>query len=276
MLNTIGSELPRRSMHEAAANLVALFDDESLELPLLPSAAAQVMSLARDEDADARKLADVVRRDQALTAHLLRLANSPAYKPRTAIVSLQQALARLGLVQVRTIAFAISCKGRVFAVREMEAVARELFRHALATALFAQEVARTRRSNVEEAFLAGLLHDVGRTIALQALSDRKIDRDAWPSLVSMIHAPLGARLVRHWKLPEAVAIAIAEHHDPVPTTDLGHTVALADELAHRAMRRDPLEAFDHPARAALMIYADDLAAIAAKSDAVRASVETLP
>src|SRR5947209_8573150 len=73
-----------------------LLEDGRLSLPVLPEAAAQIMTAANDEGADARRLTDVVRRDPALASNLLRIANSSLYAPRVPIVSLQQAIARMG------------------------------------------------------------------------------------------------------------------------------------------------------------------------------------
>ncbi|MGZ9151632.1 MAG: HDOD domain-containing protein, partial [Nitrospira sp.] len=68
-----------------------------VELPLLPQAASQVMALASDPSADAAKLSALIHQDQALAAHVLRIANSPAYMPRSPVVSLQHAVAMLGI-----------------------------------------------------------------------------------------------------------------------------------------------------------------------------------
>src|SRR5690348_9088012 len=88
----------------------------TLELPVLPEVAAEVVARTGREECDLRALADLVRRDQAMATHFLRVANSPLYLPKTKIVSLQQALARLGMSAVREIALLISVKTRTFQV----------------------------------------------------------------------------------------------------------------------------------------------------------------
>src|SRR5258708_12287382 len=146
-------------------------DAGGLELPLLPEVAAEVVALTASEDSDTGRRAEVSRRDASMTAHGLRLANSPLYRPRSPIVSLQQALSRLGMSQIRQIALTVSCKQRVFRARGYEAEVHRTFRHSFATGLMAQEIAPARGWNAEEAFLPGLLHDVGRPVLLQAASD---------------------------------------------------------------------------------------------------------
>src|SRR5262249_9921046 len=96
---------------------------------------------------------------------------------------------------------------------------RALFAHAFATALYAQEVARARRFGVEEAFLAGLFHDVGRPLVLQLVIDMHADLGlpvdprvlAWAA--DALHADVGARAVETWQLGKTLADAVRYHHD---------------------------------------------------------------
>lgn len=211
----------------------------ALELPLLPQVAMQVLSLASSDDTDSRELADLLRSDPAMTAHLLRIVNSPVYQSMTPIDSVQQATRRLGLAKVRQIALVIACKQRVFRVNGFEPEVYRTFRHSLATALLAQEIARARRSDEEEAFLAGLLHDVGRPVLLQAVADldaepRILDAPAILAVVAELHARVGGMLARKWRLNPSVCEAIAFHHDPLacgPSNPLPILVNLADNLA---------------------------------------------
>ena len=69
----------------------------TLDVPMLPDVVLQIMNLTFSERTDTRQLADLIHRDQALASHILRVANSPAYKPQTPIVSLQQAITRFGI-----------------------------------------------------------------------------------------------------------------------------------------------------------------------------------
>ena len=194
--------------------LLALQSGENCELPVLPEVAAQLLKLTSDVDCNIGDVVPLLKRDQSLTSHLLRIANSLRYNTGVTVSSVQQAAARLGLLAVREIVVLISCKCRVFDVPEFESHVRQSFRHSLATAAFAQEIARVRRMNVEEAFLTGLLHDVGRPILFQALADRRrthglvateadVLRVAGESRISF-----AARLIVQWELSERVAEAV--------------------------------------------------------------------
>ena len=70
----------------------------AVEVPLLPKVASEVLTMVYDPNAEASKLAGLIHQDQALAAHVIRVANSPAYMPRNPVVSLQHAVAMLGPV----------------------------------------------------------------------------------------------------------------------------------------------------------------------------------
>jgi putative nucleotidyltransferase with HDIG domain len=254
---------------KVAVMLRERIDQGTLELPVLPEVAAQVLAVTGREEFDLRALAELVRRDQAMATHFLRVANSALYLPKTKIVSLQQALSRLGTSAIREIALLISVKTRTFQVRGYERQLKEQFRHSLGSALFAQEIARMRRHNVEEAFLSGLLHDVGRPVLLQALVDLhkasglSPEGEAVEAAASADHAPVGAALVTKWALPASLAETIRFHHTPDRASDIKGSMmaALADELAHHTLDAEPREEAllrAHPALDALNLYPADV------------------
>jgi len=254
----------------------------SLELPLLPGVAMEITSAAAKEDVDTRTIAEMLKRDAALSAHVLRIVNSPLYSPRAQIVSLQQAVARVGAVKIREIALVIACRTGVFKAKGYEAEIDEVFTHSIGTALFAQEIARNTRNNVEDAFLCGLLHDVGRPVLLQALvsllREAKLvaDRESILALVAELHEAAGSALAKAWTLPETVVSALAKHHSPNPERESVpvRIVSLADRFAHlaaeSALTREALTG--HPALAALEIYPDVLEKILNRASVVKETV----
>lgn len=225
---------------ELSDSIIARLRDGELDLPLLPQVATEILGLARAPDVDAARLADVLQRDQSLAGHVLRLANSASYAARVPIVSLPQAISRLGLVALRDMVVAVAVRGKVFAVNGCADIVEPMWRHALATAYWAKEIARARRSNVEAAFLCGLLHDVGSPVVLQAILDVQRQRSVLytrPVLDRAIlhfHGIVGGALVAGWNMPPVVAEAIFYHHDyaglehPNEAVMLTH---LADRLA---------------------------------------------
>jgi len=255
-------------------------------LPLPPRVASEVLALSRDQDADVSRLAKLLHQDPALAGHVLRIANSPAYLPRTPIVSLQQAITRLGLRMLSEIALIASVQSGVFRVAGHEAELANIWRHALASASFGREVARRLRSNVESAFLCGLLHTIGKPLVLQVTLQvaRELGvaarADDTAALTDELHVEAGMLLAAKWSLPLAVRDAIASYasYDPAGGCALEPVVtALADHLATHLLAGtlDEPEVRTHRSWINLNLYPEDADALLAKRDEVAKLVETL-
>jgi putative nucleotidyltransferase with HDIG domain len=231
----------------------------NIELPVFPSSASEVIALCEAPEVDARKLAEVIRRDATMAGHFLALANSAAFGGgRTPLVTLQQALTRLGLTQTKQIAIVVACKTRAFVVPDRPERAEELLQHGFATALFAQEIARARRLNVEEAFLAGLLHDIGEPAVLtlcaevQRSTGRFYETRDIDACASQLHEELGGMIAMSWNMRGPIVDAIAGHH-AARATQRTAIVQLADTLAHGERNL-----MHHPATDLLNLYPDDI------------------
>jgi HD-like signal output (HDOD) protein len=259
---------------------------DKLELPLPPRVATEVIALTRDDDADVGRLAQLLHQDPALAGHVLRIANSPAYLPRSPIVSLQQAVTRLGLRLLSEIALVASVQCGVFRVPGHEDELKRIWRQALASGAFGREIARSLRSNVESAFLCGLLHTIGKPLVLQTTIDlagklgvpaRREDVDA---LVAEFHVEAGGLLASRWGLPRAVcdAIALYQTYEPGPGCAPEPVItALADCLATRLVEgvEDTAAVRAHRAWIDLNIYPEDADALLAKGDAVSELIESM-
>lgn len=258
-----------------------------VDLPLLPGVAMEVTNVAMQENADARTIADILRKDQALAAHVLRVVASPVYSGRSQIVSLQQAVARLGVQKIREIALAIAFRVGVFKLKGFEGEISALFQHSVGAAMFAQEVARVTRRNVEDAFMCGLLHDVGKPVILQALvailheQRLRVPAAAVVAALGPLHCDVGGTLAESWGLPEAVEMSIRHHHSS--TAPDAHVTgvritALADELSRHAFEPERLpeaELRGHPALAPLELYPDMLDKVLSKAESIRQAAGAL-
>jgi putative nucleotidyltransferase with HDIG domain len=245
------------------------------------------MSATQDENCDAKKLSQMIHKDAALAGHVLRVANSPLYAPTVPIVSLQQAVSRLGMKKIREISLLVACQAKVFKVPGFDAKIRVLFKHCVAAAAYAQEIARMRRWNVEESFLCGLLHDAGKPVLLQLLADvqkeQKVGIEAGlvEDVLDEMHGAVGARLVESWKLPERLVETIACHHRPHEAKSAGQTAMMtnmADDLAHFAVgpREVTEEALhQHPMLTPLNLYREELDSLIARKSAIVAAAESL-
>jgi putative nucleotidyltransferase with HDIG domain len=247
--------------------------DEDVELPVLPDAATRIIALCEDEKTDARAIEAVLERDPSLASHVLRIANSSIYAPQEPIVSLQQAVSRLGLGAMRNVVLGLSLQGRVFKVPGHQARVRAIWAHCAVAAAFAREIARKRRKNVEGAFLCALLHDVGRPVVLQATVDTLAHRTKEPLPVALLetamnefHEPVAERMVTAWKLADWTVAVVAHHHEPAkaaPYEEEARITHLADLLSYWALNEgsQPADFPADPVVAELNLYPEDLEAL---------------
>lgn len=258
-----------------------------LELPLLPQVASQVMALTSDPSADAAKLSSLIHQDQALAAHVLRIANSPAYMPRSPVVSLQHAVAMLGINLLSEIAFTASLKSGAFQVPGYEDEVKLLWRHSLASGAFAKEVARARRVNVESAFLCGLLHEIGKPVVLRTVTNIAREQNIFadkPLLQLLIeghHSRVGCIVGEKWGLPKQVIEAIQYYaeYDHAPSFRQECVLTcVADRLAtHLLSPGDmPEESLrDHPSFSELNLYPNDIDQLLKSKDKVLTIVNSM-
>ena len=253
-----------------------------LELPEVPHAVGEVLATSLDEGTDASLLATVIQQDQVLTSHVLRVVNSPAYRGAQEIVALQQAIARLGLDRVREIALTAALAGAMSADGAYRHLADEYWRVSLAAALWAKEVARATRNNVEIAYLCGLLHNLGAPMVLHCLAGlgAELPESAVRGLVDCLATEVGVSVARSWDLPATVIEAITHLEDfsaagaltdQIAVTKAGVDIAarmLADELDAGAV--SALRAVQH-----VNLYPEDVEALLDRCDDVVAAMELL-
>jgi len=226
----------------------------------------------------------------ALAGQVMRVANSAVYARRNPVVTLPQAIAWLGIREVRNIAFAVALKGQVFASAYFRTEVTDLWRESVITALFAQEIARLKRRNVESAYLCGLLHRVGMAVILNrvgtTLTRLKLTPDSSQvlALAARHEARVGTLLSIAWQLPPSVAAAITHWCDP-PAAEMSRTevmeVALArqisDELRTPGIGGELPDSMLGPVSRwmdELSIYPDELFSIMAQRAAIYATAES--
>jgi len=267
------------------SQLVQRIAERRLELPMLPQTAADVLTVCNDWSCDAARLAGLIQRDQALAAHTLHVSNSAAYAPREPIVSLQQAVSRLGFKTMCDIAVAVAMRSKIFVLKGQEERLRAMWVHSAMSGAWAKEIARARRRNVEGAFLSGLLHDIGSPVVLQAVLDLGRRNGAPPeearidALIQEFHAEVGGLVLETWKLPEWMSAAVRWHHDPDTAgehIDYARTAMLADLLAHASERPDATTddvLRTHPVLSDLGLYDEETDALFARRELVQKTAE---
>jgi HD-like signal output (HDOD) protein len=192
-----------------------------VEVPPYPAVAARLQELAADPRAGVRELAEVVGRDVALAAAVIRAASSATVARGAGVVTLEQAVWKIGAAELARLALAMSLGAGAVRSGPLALLRRERWRHALLSAVFAQELAARRGLHRDQAFLAGLIHDLGAVIAIGLLETRCAGRPpsaidpTWSAVVDEVHLELGLVLAERWKVAPPLRDAIAAHHEPV-------------------------------------------------------------
>lgn len=272
---------------EVASLLEQQLLSKYVDVPLLPDVASRVLSLSNDPDSDAAQLAKLIQSDQALAGHVMRIANSAAYTPNASMVSLQQAIARLGMSLITEISLAASVNAKLFKAPGFEARIAAIWSHALCTALWGKEIARASKKNVEASFLCGLLHSIGRPAILQCFADlevrheAKLDADETRVLEENYHVAFGEVIVERWHMPEIVQQSVKYYRnygDAETHAEQAAVVNAASKVA--SMMLNPEESDlsalrDEQVFADLNLYEDEIERLFGQQETVRAALEAM-
>ncbi len=236
--------------------MMQVFDRESTlqfigitqDIPSLPDRYARIRDVIEGPNASASDLAHIVGTDQATSAMILKFANSPIHNPmHQSMTSLSMAIARLGTRETGHIAMTMSLLYG-FAIPAGMGQIREFWTHAFAVALLSRQMAGLLGANEEDLFIAGLLHDIGRTILgirvdmgyfegeLGQLSGDELiaaERQAY----GVDHAEAGDEILRLWGFPDSVRGPVAAHHHAHAHSLPGKIVRLANLEAHTCLSR---------------------------------------
>jgi HD-like signal output (HDOD) protein len=222
--------------------------EASGEIPSIGPVVSEVMRLVSDPNTDFRAVGAVVGQDPALTARILKVANSPYYGLRGEVASVERAVGLLGLSEVRNIALSLSVIADFSARFGGATFNWELFwEHSSGTALICRVFSQLLKLPTSgQEYVAGLLHDVGKILlghhypeefgrALELAEAEELSmQEAEDRVFGTNHARLGEWLASRWSFPPAIRAAIAWHHNPEEAGDgrlLAAAVHLGDLLA---------------------------------------------
>jgi putative nucleotidyltransferase with HDIG domain len=193
----------------------------------------------------------------------------------------------LGINLLSEIAFTASLKAGAFQVPGHEDTVKQLWRHSLASGAFAKEVARTRRVNVESAFLCGLLHGIGKPVVLRTAAtvarEQRIQADTpmFRIVIDGYHSRVGCLIAEKWSLPKQVVAAIQYYGDydhAASNRQECMLTCVADRLATHLLTPDDMpeeQLRDHPVFAELNLYPKDIDQLVAGKDKVLAMVNAM-
>lgn len=219
--------------------LIQTFQDPKYRPPPLPAVAIELMDLSRREEVDVEDVVRVLERDEMLAGEVLRLVSSPIYAGRGPVRSLRDAVIRLGVRTVRNAVFEGALRRTVFNLPDYAETIERIGRHSTLTAYFTRIVCRQARIAEEQAFLAGLLHDIGFAALLFALAAKKTSErpalaEIWHDLDS-IHEEASKIVTKLWGMPHDLSLLVGHHHH-LHTGTTSHNAAvinIAEQLTER-------------------------------------------
>ncbi len=205
------------------------------------------MGLTANINSSINKICQTIMVDQSLTARVLRMSNSSFYGRSKQVATLNEAIILLGFKTLRSLAVASSTHSMYQGVPD-KAFREKLWEHTLEVALASRLIASAaRHPQAEEAFIAGLMHDIGKLVLTQKLNDqyRKIIAtveqtgrshiEVEKEILGFDHAEVGRLLLQKWAFPRLFVRAVAEHHDPRDEREyplpLAFIVHLANHIA---------------------------------------------
>ena len=194
-----------------------------VRLPVFNATAARVQQEISREEPDVRLIEKLIVSDQALTAEVLRFSNSSFYKGLTQVSTVRTAIVRLGINEVANIVMLVAHENQ-FRSKDpfLNGIMRKLWSHALGAAMAAHWLVRHcgLLGIAHEAFIAGLLHDVGKLFILTVIDDIqhsgelavKPPASLLTEAMDDLHTTHGYALMRHWNMPEAYSLVVRDHH----------------------------------------------------------------
>jgi HD-like signal output (HDOD) protein len=200
-------------------------DSESLNLPMFHPIALKLQSVLAAKDFTIEQVVALIIRDQALTSQILRLANSAFFSGLAKVTTITEAVVRLGAREIASIAMLASQQNSYnsFTVPELKNHSQMLWKHAIGCAIGTRWLCeKTGYKNLaQEAFIAGLLHDIGSLLILKVLEglhlaegeSKPISRDLATEIMTAMHTDSGYQLMQKWNLPELYCTIVRDHHN---------------------------------------------------------------
>ncbi len=218
--------MDKTAMIEKAEQLVGSVE----ELPTIPVVATQVLQLLDQPDVQVEEVADLMLSDQVMTARVMKMINSPVYKPGHQITSLKRALVYLGLRHIREVALTtsfISAFDDASGAFEIATFWEHSFGVGMVSKIIAEKIGYI---DLERAYIAGVIHDIGEVFlsnylrdefrqVLDGIKDKPVKLvDAEARHFGTTHCEIGLCMARKWNFPESYCEVIACHHAPTEAT----------------------------------------------------------
>jgi len=229
--------------HEKLKQIISSID----VIPSLPSLYCNIMHELRSPDVSIKRVGNIIEQDPSMSAKILQLVNSSFFGIPRHIADLSQAVIMLGLDTIRSLVLTMG----IFAKLDTSTIKtfhlEQLYDHSIKTGTIAQKIAmheKTDRKTADNAFITGLLHDLGKIIfavnfpetyarVLKLSQDSQISfMDAEIQIMGATHAQVGAYLLGLWGLPDIIVEGVAFHHSPDKCRDKAFSSIVAVHIAN--------------------------------------------
>jgi HD-like signal output (HDOD) protein len=200
------------------AAIRSLIERDAVSIPPYPGVAMRLQQLVQTGNYGMNDLSKVAMTDPVVTAFLLRAANSAAYRGASQITSVSDAVMRIGGSDVVRIAIAASLGAQAGRKGALATMRRRIWQESLTSAVICFQLANARRMNQQEAFVCGLLHDIGKVVATSSLEtvlaqnkdERTLSEDEWMAYIDRFQADLGRVTAKKWTLAEVIQAVISD------------------------------------------------------------------
>jgi putative nucleotidyltransferase with HDIG domain len=220
-------------------------DSGKATLPVFNTIGLQLRQEAAKEESSIREIEKLIVCDQAVTSQVLKMANSAFFAGFESIVTVREAIVRLGTDQILNIV-TLAAQQESFRSKDpfIQDLLNTLWRHSVGCAVGAQWIAKRRGfvDMLHEVFLAGLLHDIGKLLLLTVVEEVKesgqlqvaISSSLMNEIMKTLHAEQGHQLLEHWNLPEVYRDVAREHHaEEFDSNTLMAIVRLANKTCNK-------------------------------------------
>jgi putative nucleotidyltransferase with HDIG domain len=203
---------------------------ENIErLPSVPQLYIDLMSLVNKQESSIEAIGRVISQDMAMTAMVLRMVNSAAFRLNRRVVNATEAASHLGVAKVRVLALSLGIFSQFRELSTGKLYIETVWDHSLKVATTARAIAKSEglsKEQTDEAFAAGLLHDIGKlvladnfsvlfqTVLKKVKRDRQRQFEAEEFCWGANHADVGGKILLNWQLPLPIAMAVYLHHHP--------------------------------------------------------------
>ena len=207
------------SMKKIFTKIIQKFSAGELKPPVMPQIVRDVQAVIKREVSSADELSEVIKRDPVISLRLISIANSPIYRGVQEIRDVRSAIPRLGLKETLNIIIAINNKSLYQTNKiQYKILMDKMWVHALASAYGAELIAKhLNLDELEEYFLMGLTHDIGKIILLKAFSEvsksKSLSFDAVNANIQEAHIGLGSMLLKRWGFDQRFVNVISHHED---------------------------------------------------------------